>query len=311
MIRFSVVIPLYNKRNNIASTLESVLNQTCMPEEIIVVDDGSTDGGSDVVSGFQKRFPFVKLIKKKNGGVCSARNEGVRCAACEYVALLDADDIWDKEYLAEQKRLVEDFPEAKLWGINYAEMEKGQLARFLPTGLPERYRGYVDNYFSIPGRVSDLFCSSSVVIERSVFDDVGYFDERIKYAEDNDMWWRIIASYKVVFYDKYMAFYQFDGENRALMREKKLKDFLPYYVDKYESYKLKNWTFYQWVNRWCAVHIRNYYFNQKMQRCDAKVAAAKLDFSVIPFKYRLLFKTPFFVGYLVYTINNIKNKMSK
>lgn len=311
MICFSVVIPLYNKRNNIAVTLESVLEQTFMPNEIVVVDDGSTDGGAEVVRGFQMQYPIIKLIEKKNGGVCSARNVGIRSASCGYIVLLDADDVWDKDYLAEQRRMIEDFPEAKMWGINYAEIEGGQLARFLPTGLPEHFRGYVNDYFNMPGRVSDLFCSSSIVVEKDVFDEVGYFDERIRYAEDNDMWWRIIACHRVAFFDRYMAFYQFDGENRALKRERLLKDFLPYYVDKYKPYKSRNYVFYRWVNRWCAVHIRNYYFNQKGQRNDAKVAAARLDYSVIPFKYRLLFKTPYFFGRAVYSVNNLKNKFLK
>ena len=130
-------------------------------------------------------------------------------------------------------KLIQDFPEAMMWGINFAEISNGQLIRTLPTGLPEGYRGYIENYFQIPGRISDLYCSSSVVLKKKVFDKVGCFDERIKYAEDLDMWYRIIANYPVAFYDRYMAFYQYDAENRALHRRIMLRDYLPFFVDKY------------------------------------------------------------------------------
>jgi glycosyltransferase involved in cell wall biosynthesis len=318
---FSVVIPLYNKQNSIAATLQSVLAQTYTNYEIIVVDDGSTDDSARIAEEYIREVkgaenceaettasrlsPLAfRLIKKNNGGVCSARNRGIQEAKYDYVALLDGDDLWDEHYLEEQVKLIQDFPEARMWGINFAEMSNGKLIRKLPTGLPDDYRGYVENYFQMPGRISDLFCSSSVVISKEVFDRVGYFDERIKYAEDNDMWFRIIARNQVVFYDRYMAFYQFDAENRALNKPIVLKYFLPYYVDKFRDFK-DNQVFYTWINRWTANHIRKYYFEEMAgQREDAKVAIKKLDYSVIPTKYRFLYGMP-------YPIACLLNKLDK
>jgi hypothetical protein len=224
---------------------------------------------------------------------------------------LDGDDLWDEHYLEEQVKLIQDFPEAKMWGINFAEMSNGELIRKLPTGLPEGYRGYVENYFQIPGRISDLYCSSSVVIQKEVFDRVGYFDERIKYAEDNDMWFRIIATYPVAFYDRYMAFYLFDAENRALKRRIMLRYYLPFYVDKFESYK-DNRAFYMWINRWSANVIRRYYFESKYNQLeDAKNAVKKLDYTVIPYKYRLLFKMPYHLAVIFNKFDNWYNRKRK
>ena len=309
-IYISVVIPLYNKQNAITATLQSVLAQTYTNYEIIVVDDGSTDDSANVAEAVLRECTVYgveckgKVICKANGGVCSARNRGIQEAKYDYVALLDGDDLWDEHYLEEQVKLIQDFPEAKMWGINFAEISNGEMIRKLPTGLPDGYRGYVENYFQMPGRISDLYCSSSVVISKDVFDRVGYFDERIKYAEDNDMWFRIIARYQVVFYDRYMAFYQFDAENRALNKPIALKCFLPYYVDKYRDFK-DNQVFYIWINRWAANHIRKYYFEEIAgQRIDAKVAAKKLDYSVIPTKYRFLYGMP-------YPIACVLNKLDK
>ena len=297
-IQISIVIPLYNKQNSIAATLQSVLAQTYTDYEVIVVDDGSTDDSFAVAKQVigERLEVRGKVIQKANGGVCSARNKGIQEAKYDYIALLDGDDQWDEHYLEEQVKLIQDFPEAKLWGINFAELSNGQLIRKLPTGLPEGYRGYVENYFQMPGRISDLFCSSSVVIRKEVFDAVGYFDERIKYAEDSDMWFRIIANYPVAFYDRYMAFYLYDAENRAMNRTRKLKYFLPYYVDKYQSFK-HNQVFYRWVNRWAANIIRCYYFDPtKEQLADACIAIKKLDYAVIPAKYKLLYKAPYCIA---------------
>ncbi len=303
-MHFSVVIPLYNKQNSIVATLQSVLAQTYQNFEIVVVDDGSTDNSAQVVENFISAYPQplpegkgVRLVRKANGGVCSARNRGIQEAKYDYIALLDGDDQWDEHYLEEQVKLIQDFPRAKMWGINFAEMSKGKLIRTLPTGLPEGYRGYVDNYFQMPGRISDLYCSSSVVIKKDVFDKVGCFDEHIKYSEDIDMWFRIIANYPVVFYDRYMAFYLYDAENRAMNRRRPLRYWLPYFVDKYKDERFcHNCVFYQWVMRWSAVNIRDVYFNDYEQKNVAKKAIMKLDYSVLPWKYKLLFRWPYVIA---------------
>lgn len=304
---FSIIIPLYNKEKSIINTLNSIIAQSYTTFEIIVVDDGSTDNSVEaVLSVSDKR---INLIKKSNGGVCSARNRGIQEAKYPYIALLDADDYWDKDYLLEQTKMIADFPNATLWGINFAEVTDGnKLIRKLPTGLIEGYRGYVENYFNMSDRISDLFCSSSVVIRKDIFTITGMFDERLKYSEDIDMWYRIIANFPVAFYDRYMSFYQYDAENRAMNRKRTLRYFLPYYSDKYLPYK-NNSVFYNFIIRWCAVNIKDIYFNDKSQRNDAKVAAKKLDFSVLPSKYKYLFNMPYCISYSLYLITEYRLKL--
>lgn len=306
----SIVIPLYNKASSITKTLESVLDQSFQNFEIIVVDDGSTDGSCQAIENVRGVEPRLTLIKKANGGVCSARNAGISAAKSDLIALLDADDVWDRNYLEEQMRMVVDFPDCHMWGINYGETVDGRIIRDVPTGLPKGFRGVVGDYFRIPGRVSDLFCSSSVLIRKSTFDKVGLFDERIRYAEDSDMWFRIIARFPVAFYDRYMVFYRFDAENRAQAKHRPLKFFLPFFVDKYSSYK-DNAVFYSWVHRWSAQHIARYYFDVKEERADAMAAAGRLDYGVIPVKYRFLFKSPYCVGRTIYGLVRFKNSLRK
>jgi glycosyltransferase involved in cell wall biosynthesis len=306
----SIVIPLYNKERSIVSTIESVFIQTYKDWELIIVDDGSTDKSLQAVEGFIRGLKVenwrLKIVSKPNGGVCSARNRGIIEAKGEFVALLDGDDLWDKEYLTEQVKMIRDFPEAAMWGINFAEVNKGKLVRSLRTALPDGYRGYVENYFQMNGRISDLFCSSSVIIRKEVFNKLGMFDERIKYAEDTDMWWRIIATNPVAFYDKYMVFYRYDAENRALKRERRLRNYLPYYIDKYQTpiYQ-SNKVFYRRANHWAASQIRSYFFSlDKEDRADALEAVKKIDYAEVPFKYRLLYKWP-------YVLAKVINKLDK
>ena len=306
----SIVIPLFNKSGSVSGTIRSVLEQTYQDFEIIIVDDGSTDNSYQVVSELSLSDPRLTLIQKSNGGVCSARNAGIKAAKGEYIALLDADDVWDKDYLQEQMKMVDDFHECSMWGINYGETIDGAIIRDVPTGLPKGFRGIVEDYFRIPGRISDLFCSSSVLIRKSVFDHVGMFDERIKYAEDSDMWFRIIARFPVAFYDRYMVYYRFDAENRAQTKHRPLKYFLPFFVDKYSSYK-DNPVFYGWVHRWSAQHIAWYCFNVKGERTDAVAAARRLDYDVIPVKYRILFKSPYCLGKTIYEFVQFKNSQRK
>ncbi len=304
----SIVIPLYNKEKSIYATLQSVCSQTYTDFEVIIVDDGSTDESAATAASY--RDSRIRIICKENGGVCSARNRGIQEAKGEYIALLDGDDQWDKMYLEEQVKMIHDFPDAAMWGINFAELNNGKLIRKLETGLPDGYRGYVENYFEMKGRVSDLFCSSSVVIRKEIFGKVGMFDERIKYAEDTDMWWRIIATNKVAFYDRYMVFYQYDAENRAMRRTRQLKYFLPYYVEKYQAPIFRsNNMFYRYVNCWAAQQIRSYFFSDNdKDRDDAKVAVRKIDYIVIPLKYRLLYKWPYFMAKLFNKLDKLYHR---
>lgn len=303
----SVVIPLYNKEKHIADTIRSVLAQSFQDFEVVVVDDGSTDNSAAVVEGLLSEDNRLRLIKQANGGVCSARNNGIDVARGEFVAFLDADDQWDVDFLKEIVKMQNDFPHAAMWGINFAELYGGKLLRELPTGLPKGYRGYVENYFDIPGRISDLYCSSSVVVRRNVFDVVGMFDTRLKYSEDIDMWYRIIVNYPVAFYDRYMVSYFYDADNRTMNRTRRLCYWLPYYCDKYSSYK--GTRFYNWIQLWSAVRIREIYFNDKLQRTDARVAAYKLDYSVLPVKYKYLLKTPFPVGMVLWWFDKLRTKL--
>lgn len=304
----SIIIPLYNKEFSISKALNTVLSQTYRDFEIIIVNDGSTDNSLSVCEAIKCiSNTDIKIVNKENGGVCSARNRGIEEAKYDYIALLDADDLWPNNYLESQVQMIYDFPEAAMWGANYYELNFGE-PRFLQTGLSDDHRGYVENYFGFKHH-SDLFHPSSVVIRKEVFKKVGYFDTRIKYAEDSDMWYRIILNYKVAFNALLRVAYVQDAENRALDKPIRLKYYLPYYVDKYNEYCSANYIFSHYIHTLTAARISKYYFHITKERKYAREVIKKLRYKDIHVKYRLWYKSPYLIGLIIYKLVNLKHKL--
>lgn len=316
-IYISVVIPLYNKQNAITATLQSVLAQTYQNFEIVVVDDGSTDNSAQIVEELFEKYPSLlggergRLLRKSNGGVCSARNRGIQEAKYDYIALLDGDDLWDAHYLEEQVKLIQDFPVAKMWGVNYADISNGKIIPY-QQGVADDFRGYVQNYFGT--KHGDLFWTSAVVIDKSVFSVVGLFDERIAYSEDMDMWYRIILKEKVAYHNKVLTFYNKDAENRAeqnFYAHFDIKKRIYYYADKYVQYFEKDPSFAKFISLHIAWGILNgdYYFGDKYDREATDKIIKYLAYEHMPYKYRLIFRTPRFMGRIVYELTKLLKKI--
>lgn len=316
-IYISVVIPLYNKQNAIAATLQSVLAQTYTNYEIIVVDDGSTDGSAEVAETILQECTAYgveckgMVVRRANGGVSSARNRGIQEAKYDYIALLDGDDLWDEHYLEEQVRLIQDFPEAKMWGVNYADINKGKIIPY-QQGVSDDFRGYVEKYFETSH--GDLFCSSSVVLTKDVVKKVGLQDERMAYSEDLDLWYRVILHEKVVFYNKVLAYYNKDAENRAEQNfdaHFDIKKRMEYYVDKYVPFFAKNQSFARFISLRVAWLILqgDYYFGNKYDRDATDKIVKYLAYEYMPYKYRLIFQTPRCIGRLVYEMTKLVKKI--
>ena len=154
---FSVVIPLYNKEKFIERCLNSVMGQSFKNFEVIVVDDGSTDKGAELVA---KKYPNVKLIRKKNGGVSSARNVGITYATKNYVAFLDADDKWSSIFLNVMNLAILKSPEAVIIGSSYT-CKENELASTVDNS---QFR-LINNYFDIALN-NTLYFTSAVVVKK-------------------------------------------------------------------------------------------------------------------------------------------------
>lgn len=177
-MRTSVVIPAFNRRGLLEQALESVRRQTLPPDEIVVVDDGSTDGTAE----WLQTQPDVRTIRQPNAGAAKARNTGVREAAGDWIAFLDSDDLWDPRKLDLQRRALEGAP-SRRWAIcdSRAVDEGGNPLR----GHHKPIRGG-----AVTGDLFDrtFIHTPSVLIERKLVLEAGGFDESLTVCEDLDLW---------------------------------------------------------------------------------------------------------------------------
>jgi glycosyltransferase involved in cell wall biosynthesis len=156
--KIAVVVPLYNKAENIRATIESILNQDLSPNEIIIVDDGSTDGGADIVEDYKNRG--VTLIRQSNQGVSAARNAGVNAADADYVAFIDADDLWESDHLSVMIELIMHYPGAGLYSSAYKICRDGLI--YTPKSkFPKSWQGIIQNFFYSDRDDLSRVCSST------------------------------------------------------------------------------------------------------------------------------------------------------
>ena len=205
----SIIIPLYNKEASIATALRGVLAQTYQDFEVVVVDDGSTDGGAAVVEQFDD--PRIRLIRQTNGGVSAARNRGIAEARGEHVAFLDADDEWMPEFLEEIAALIAEYPECKARATNYIFNSNGVKSPTILRKMPfTEGRGVLTNYFEVASCSHPPMWTSAVCIDRDLLQEIGGFPLGIKSGEDLLVWARTAVRTQWAFSMRAMAQYNFD-----------------------------------------------------------------------------------------------------
>ena len=195
-MNLSVVIPAYNVSKTLNRAIDSVLQQSIQPTEIIVIDDGSTDDTARIT---QEYGAAVRYFYQENAGLAVVRNVGIQKAKADWIAFLDADDEWLPNLIASHMEVLSRHPDVK-WSHCNSEHVKDGL--FCPRSIEEETReeglqvGAVD-YFE--GRAKGLIAGAcGFVIHRSVFDIVGYFDPEMRSGQDLDMWDRIALRFPLV-----------------------------------------------------------------------------------------------------------------
>jgi len=209
----SVVIPLHNKVRHIRRAIDSVLAQSQRNFELIVVDDGSTDESADVVRSISD--PRVRLIVQNNEGECAARNRGIREAAAELIAFLDADDEWGPSFLATVLDLRSRYPAAGLYASAYrfCKGEKSWRPNFICC-VSQARGGLLDDYFQAAIGPPPVI-SSAVMIPRAVFTKAGCFPVGVRWGGDLHTWARIALRYRVAWSPLECAIYHLSADNRA------------------------------------------------------------------------------------------------
>ena len=185
-MKISLIIPTYNRVTHLETTLLSVFNQTTKVDEIIVIDDGSTDKTQQLLAQYD-----IKYIYQENQGVSSARNRGLQEVKNDWICFLDSDDIWESNKIEKQIAFHKINPHIlfshtdELWLFNdkIIKQKKHQLK---PSGFCFKQ--------NLP---NTLIGASTVMCHKSIFDNVGLFDEELKACEDYDLWLRILDKYEL------------------------------------------------------------------------------------------------------------------
>ena len=189
----SVIVPTYNRAQQLPRTLDSILCQSCSPKEIIVVDDGSTD---ETLALMTSEYPEIVFIQQQNTGVSSARNVGIKRASGDWIAFLDSDDEWLPEKLEIQMKALYENPEIKICHTNEIWIRNGK--RVNPKKKHEKFGGWIFQ------KCLPLCCisPSSVIIHKSIFKEIGLFDYSLPVCEDYDLWLRITARNPVLYIEE-------------------------------------------------------------------------------------------------------------
>ena len=208
----SAVVPAYNAERHIARAIDSILKQSRPADEIIVVDDGSTDATAEVVKGYSDK---VRYIYQENSGVSVARNTGIEAASGNWIAFLDGDDEWCGEKLKLQTEHLLKNDELKWTYSNFyldqpgsEKLQEAHGSKELEKLLGERE--YFEDY--LKAYVTHGYAwTCTLMIERDVFKKTGMFEPEMKRAQDNDLWYRIAYQYPMVGYQEQpLAVYHMD-----------------------------------------------------------------------------------------------------
>ena len=189
--KISIVIPTFNRIGSLPRALDSALNQTYQPSEIIVVDNGSSDGTTKLL---RERYPSIRLLIEKKLGVSAARNKGIKHSKFQWIALLDSDDAWDTTKLEKQKNaLASSLDHFRLVHTDEIWIRNGN--KFNQMKKHQKFGGDIFN------NCLSLCCisPSSVLINKNIFKEVGYFDESLPVCEDYDLWLKICSKEKILF----------------------------------------------------------------------------------------------------------------
>ncbi|MGA2896111.1 MAG: glycosyltransferase family A protein [Acidobacteriaceae bacterium] len=233
MATVDIIIPAFNAARFLPFSLESVVSQTFDDWRILLVDDGSTDNTAEAVAPFLDRLGSkIRYIKQENRGLPAARNTAIRASTAEFLALLDADDVWLPCRLSESLKILRERPQV---GLVYG----------LITGIDQENRPGItwggnlrdgDGHIAtqIYMRKVDLPCPT-ITFRRKCLDEVGFFDETMRATEDRDLWLRIALRYEVGFVPKVLAYYRLSPNSMSTDPQRMLQAQLKFIRKHYGS----------------------------------------------------------------------------
>ena len=288
-MRFSVIIPLYNKAPYVVKAIGSVLAQTFTDYELVIMDDGSKDNSFEIAKEAMESRARCHLYKQQNAGVSMARNDAVALSQGEYLCFLDADDWWEPTFLEEMDKFVDEFPEAGIYGTNYTIVnETKRKTRVANIGVEEGFeKGYI-NYCKVYAKNMAMpLWTGAVCVPRKVFDEMHGFPKGIKLGEDFLLWIRIALKYKVAFLNKPLAYYNQDVEvaNRGVGKLHKPEHHMLWNVEFLADEEKNNPNYKQLIDNLRTYSLFPYYLSKNYHEA-AKKELEKVDWKGQPERVR-------------------------
>ena len=291
MPQFSIIMPLYNKAPYVRKAVESIVGQTYKDWDLMVVDDGSTDGGGDIVASFNDSR--ISLIRQENAGVGAARNRGVAESSATYICFLDADDWWEPTFLEEMAGLVERHPYAGIYGTSYYIVKNGKK-RIAPIGVEDGFVEGEINYCQVYAKTLCMpLTSISIAMPREVFNDSGGFPATIKLGEDFILWIHLSLKHKVVFLNKPLSNYNQDVDStyRGTHHLHDPKHHMLWNLDDLEHLEQTNPDYKQLIDNLRTYSLKSYLL-YKQYRDTARKELNKVDWNRQPLYVQQLYRYP-------------------
>jgi len=192
---FSIITPLYNKENDIKKTINSVLAQSFKDFEFIIINDGSTDKSLEIAESFTDKR--IKLFSTKNSGLSATRNFGIKKANTNYIAFIDADDLWLPHHLEQLHNLILSYPNKGIYCTGYTQKRSSKVFHeAVFNNLPENFKGVVPDFFN-NSLLNCVAWISAICIPKAIFNKVGVFDPDIYSEQDTDLYIRIALEYEI------------------------------------------------------------------------------------------------------------------
>ena len=209
----SIIVPLYNKVNEVQRAIDSIFAQTIQDFELIIVDGGSTDGSMEKIKPYL-RDPRIIVYHQRSTGVSGARNEGIELTSANLVTFLDADDEWKPTYLEEILFLQKMYPQAGIYATAYMPTFKNEFQKLDLGDIPDSWKGILPSYFhTVVFTKMTPFFTSSAAVPRNILFEMGLFRLNERMGEDTDLWARIALHYDIAYSSTSLVkYHQIAGE---------------------------------------------------------------------------------------------------
>lgn len=289
-MKFSVIIPLYNKAPYIKKAIESVLKQSFKDFELIIVDDGSFDDSLQVAKAICKDTHCnYQIIHQNNAGVSIARNNGVAVSNGDYICFLDADDWWTPVFLERMDSFIKEYPQAGIYGSNYYYVKNNRQRVCVTSNV----KGYINYFATYADKLQMPLWTGAVCIPRDVFFEFGGFRPQLTLGEDFDLWIRIALKHKVAFNNEPLSYYSQDADPsfRLIGKLYDPKVHILWNLDYMEKEEVKNADYKRLIDKLRTYSLLPYY-SSRQYRTAASQELSKVDWKKQPIKVRIQYKMP-------------------